>query len=106
MSDLRSALARTKIPPRMWDGIVRYVMHGCSPGHFLTAVVTNDLKSAVMRADDENKLLLWDYVSFFYNHTPTSCWGSQQAFLNWIDKRGWEGSEAIPTAYPMEDDPE
>ena len=35
------------IPDRMMDGIRRYIEQGIHPGHFLTAVIMNDLAEAV-----------------------------------------------------------
>lgn len=73
------------VPERMRPGIIRYVEQGVIPGEFLTAVITNDLKNAVLRADDENVNLLLEYVKFFYNWVPAACWGSQANMAGWID---------------------
>ena len=73
-----------RIPERMRGGITRYIEHGIPPGDFLTAVICNDLREACARADDENRYLLWDYVRFFYNYTPTGCWGSPEKMKVWI----------------------
>ena len=81
---LYNALSVTLIPQRMHDGIVRYITHRIAPGHFLSAVIQNDLKQACSRADDENRHLLWEYVVFFYNHAPMGCWGSVQKFDDWL----------------------
>lgn len=39
-------------------------------GDFLTAVVKNDLKEAVGRADNVNQKQLWVYPTFIYNCAP------------------------------------
>lgn len=75
------------IPVRMMHGIENYVMYGIPPGHFLTAVICNDLKEACARADDENLPNLFAYVAFFYNEMPYECWGSRERMTAWIDRK-------------------
>lgn len=72
------------IPRYMWDAITHYIMEGIGPGHFLTAVISNDLFEAVSRADNTNKHLLDRYIMFFYNYAPTGCWGSPSNFEDWL----------------------
>lgn len=74
------------IPPRMWDVILRYLIERDPPGHFLTAVLMNDLKEAVARGDDENLARLANYVRFFYNHAPAMCWGSEKKVTDWLNR--------------------
>jgi hypothetical protein len=76
-----------RIPERMRGGIIRYIDHGIAPGHFLEAVICNDLKNAVARADDENVKLLQDYVVLLYNYTPSGCWGSRANYEGWIKEK-------------------
>lgn len=68
----------------MMGAIRRYIDHGINPGHFLSAVIDNDLKEAVGRADDENLENLPAFVSYFYNEAPSPCWGSPQNRKEWI----------------------
>lgn len=79
------------IPTRMMGGIQRYVEHGIVPGDFLCAVIQNDLKEAVRKADEENMRNLPAYVSYFYIEAPSECWGSPKHMSQWIkfhqDKR-------------------
>jgi len=81
-------LEATQIPGRMHDSLVRWVTEGRVSGHFLTAVLTNDLKEAVARADDENANALRDYVLFLYNNVPAGCFGSPERVTRWADM--WE----------------
>lgn len=74
------------IPKRMMDELQRYIENRVSPGDFLTAVIQNDLKEAVSRADDENLINLPAYVAFLYNHAPIGCWGSRENFKCWIEE--------------------
>ena len=80
------------IPEYMQGGIIRYYENGLSPGHFLTAVINNDLKEACARADETNKYCLHKYVMWFYNQAPMGSWGHEDATRNWI-KRFHEESD-------------
>lgn len=72
------------IPERMMPSIRRYIDHGVKPCDFLTAVICNDLKEAVGRADDENIGALPAYVRYFYNDAPSNCWGSPETMREWL----------------------
>ena len=82
------------LPERMHGGIRRYIESGISPGHFLTAVICNDLREACGRADDENRRLLFEYVSFFYSHAPRNCWGGPEKYNAWVQHGGLGGMHA------------
>jgi hypothetical protein len=85
---LEEALQRKKIPERMQAGIIKWILIGQMPGHFLSAVIRNDLKEAIARADDENVIGLAAYIHFFYNHAPIGCWGSKEKVLQWEQNGG------------------
>jgi len=82
------------IRDEMMDGLIRYIEHGIPPGHFLSAVLTNDLSEAVSRADEQNLANLPAYIGFLYNEAPSGCWGSPKHFNEWMDARAQERSEA------------
>lgn len=82
------------IPERMMPAIENYITKGINPGHFLTAVICNDFKEAVGRADDENMKNLPAYASYFYHEVPANCWGSKDLFLDWMKKKR-EEREAV-----------
>ena len=71
------------IPAHMHDALRAYVEQRRPPGHFLAAVLSNDLRAAVARADDVNALALRGYVVFLYNYVPMGCWGSPAAVRDW-----------------------
>ena len=75
------------IPEYMYPGILRYVNQRIIPGQFLQAIICNDLIEAVNRADDYNVKILPVYVCFFYNKTPSDCWGSKEKMLQWVKDR-------------------
>lgn len=76
-----------QVPRRMWDSIDRYVIHHARPGSFLTAIICNNLKEAVMFADEENMQNIPAYVNYFYNHAPANCWGSKKIMDKWLEGR-------------------
>ena len=75
------------IPPRMMEGLQRYINSHIKPGSFLLSVLCNDLAEAVMNADDENLGNIPAYVSYLYNKTPRTCWGSEEKVANWLSGR-------------------
>lgn len=81
------------IPPRMMDAIRRYIDHGVLPGEFLIAVISNDLREAVGRADDENRKNLMAFVGYFYNEAPSTCWGSKEIMLKYAEAKETEREE-------------
>jgi len=72
-----------KIPSYMAGGIIRYINDGILPGHFLRAVIENNLFGAVSCADEQNLKNIPAYVGWFYNEAPSSCWGSAEAVTAW-----------------------
>ncbi len=72
------------VPEYMHGGIIRYYENGIPPGDFLTAVIDNDLKEAVGRADDVNVNALKAYVMWFFNQAPMGSWGFTDACSEWL----------------------
>ena len=67
-------------------GIDKYVATGCPTGGFLRAVLSNNLKQAVMYGDAENLADLPEIVRYCYWEIPGACWGSSETVEAWIDK--------------------
>lgn len=74
-----------RIRPDMIDAILRYIDDRIEPGGFLTAVICNDLREAVGRADDGNLANLPAFVAYFYNEAPSNCWGSKEKMDAWLE---------------------
>lgn len=74
-----------RIRPDMLDAIRRYIDDRIEPGHFLAAVICNDLNEAVGRADDGNLSNLPAFVAYFYNEAPSQCWGSKEQMGAWLE---------------------
>ena len=81
--ETKQAMADCGIPEYMRGGIVRYYENGLPPGDFLSAVIDNDLKEAIGRADGTNRNLLWNYIRWFYNWAPSGTWGFEGAVTKW-----------------------
>ena len=74
-----------KAPEKFRHAFARYIEHGMPPGGFLIAVISNDLEGACGRGDDESRTMLFDLVSWLYNWAPSTCWGSEEKFQDWIE---------------------
>jgi len=66
----------------------RYIDVGCPVGGFLRAVISNDLREAVGRADERNISNLPAYVVWLYNEAPSGASGSPEAYQLWLGHRG------------------
>lgn len=72
------------LPDHIVGGVTRYIEDGIKPGGFLCAVISNDLKGAVARADHINIQAIPNIVAWFYNNAPKECWGSEDNFNIWL----------------------
>lgn len=75
-----------EVPLQLRDGILRYVDHGIRPGHFLCAVISNDLREACAGGDSQCLDGLNAVVGWFYMEAPGECWGSAERLNAWIKK--------------------
>ena len=73
-----------KVPRHLHYGIERYVNHHQKAGHFLTAVVENDLSRAIACADEHSLHALPAVVAWLYNEAPSGCWGSKKKVKEWL----------------------
>jgi len=85
---LMEGMKETGIPEYMRDGLLSYVLHGLPPGGFLKAVLANDLKGAVNRADMNNLNAIERYVDFLHKYAPSDCWGNLGKVNSWFEKCG------------------
>lgn len=79
-----SYLVKTGISEHLHGGLVRYLVYRIRPGSFLTAVLENDLKTAVAKADSISRQMLPELVDFLYRLAPRKCWGSVEAVDAWV----------------------
>lgn len=73
-----------KIPQGILDGLHRYQTYGIMPGGFLSAVLENDLMSAVMLADEKSQEAFFEIVHYVYHELPYACHGSKEKIVSWI----------------------
>jgi hypothetical protein len=78
------AMGHNGIPEYMHQGLLDYVRHGLAPGHFLWAVLSNDLMEAFGRADPNNRDAMQSYVMFLYNIMPGGSHGSDEKVMRWV----------------------
>jgi hypothetical protein len=72
------------LPRDLRAGLIRYVSQGVTPGHFLCAVLDNDLTEAVGRADSPQRLTeLTSVIGWLFNYAPPPCYGSKAKRLAW-----------------------
>ena len=71
------------IEERFKEAIDAWVHDGRPMGHFLTAVLSNDLREAIGRGDDAAIDNLPHIVAYLYNDCPSMCWGSTERVDKW-----------------------
>lgn len=75
------------MPPRFKDSLDLYVEKRLQPGGFLAAVLCNDLKESVSRADEEALACIPHIVAYLYNDVRADCWGSPEKYRAWLAGR-------------------
>ena len=68
----------------MTESIDRYVEGGVPTGSFLEAVISNDLREAMGRADETSRVIVFEIVSYLHNEVPGGCWGTPEAYREWL----------------------
>lgn len=71
------------LPFYMQDGMRGHIEQRRPVGTFLTAVLSNDLYTAVRHADDTNRDLLHVYVNWLYMNAPPGSYGSAEQVQAW-----------------------
>jgi len=78
------------VPEHTIGSIDRYIDQRIEPGGFLRAVLENNLKEAMGRADSINREALFDIVAYLYNCVPTTCWGSPEKVKDWLEEGNYD----------------
>ncbi len=86
----------TLLPGHIRSRVQLYIERGHSVGGFLRAVICNDLKGAMGRADEINRERLHDIVRFFYNEVPGDSWGSHEKMVAWVEHNGMQRWQSYP----------
>ena len=74
------------IPIQIKESLQRYVVYGLDCGHFVEAVLRNDLIDAITRADAENLRLIHQIIIYCLNALPSTCWGTPEKVAEWKKK--------------------
>ncbi len=61
-----------------------YILRGVPVGSFLEAVISNDLREAMGRADEGSRANLFGLVRYLHNDCPGGCWGSPERYSEWM----------------------
>ena len=69
---------------KMVPAIKRYVENHIEPGHFLTALFSNDLMRTFARADETNGSLIREWVVWMWNDMPPNMVGSKEYVKAWV----------------------
>ncbi len=90
-------------------GLLEWCESARAPGDFLCAVLSNDLKDAVSRADYDSIKAIKGIVVLLNNKFPATCWGSPDALATWkggytTGPRGIEPLLAMRLAAAIDDD--
>lgn len=73
------------------ESLRAYMWTGRPTGGFLRAVLENDLKQTVMRADHENIHAIPAIVAIMYNELPAQAQGNAERVDMWIQRGGVNG---------------
>lgn len=82
--DRQLTALEARIPTLLLEGLQRYAEHRIPAGGFLTAVLENNLKEAVQRADLQSQRSLTAIVMYCNNYLPRGSWGSPAAVRAWL----------------------
>jgi hypothetical protein len=77
------ARASFVIPPAIKAAIDAWATEAKPAGAFVSAVLRNDLRTAVATAEPASLAALGEIVRYVYHHCPGICWGSTRAVSEW-----------------------
>jgi hypothetical protein len=78
------AEGRELVPDHLWPGLERYFVKRVRPGQFLVALLSNDLREAVGRADPVSFAALPDLLRFLCTFAPRGSHGHARAVDQWL----------------------
>lgn len=70
-------------------------------GVFLRNLISNDLSGTFTYADDADLPRIHSYFLYLYNEAPSNCWGSPDAYRNWLTVFNPEYGHAEPEGAPL-----
>jgi hypothetical protein len=87
----RMGLTDFRFSAHLVESLEDYVRTGRPVGSFLEAVISNNLKDAVMFADARNICNLPAFASYMYNNMPAPSQGSRERYRAWVERGGLAG---------------
>lgn len=78
------------MPIALAESLERYINERVETGGFLSAVLENNLREAVIRADLESARALPEIVKWLVYNAPWNCWGSVDRVQMWLAGVGKE----------------
>ena len=84
---LLESLRQSGVAEHLHEGLVNYVNQYIQPGDFLMQVLSNDLRGAFERGDEESIASLRALVLWLYNEAPANCWGRPSVVTAWLARR-------------------
>jgi len=91
-----------KIPPSVLHAIQRYVATGTGTGHFVEAVMRNDLFDAMACADAGSLAAFREIIWYVYGELDGRCWGPKRVksaeVEKWREQQGTVGMEMAQEA--------
>lgn len=88
------------IPKNIYEGIKNYIEERLPPGHFVSAVLENNLSEAVAYADPTSLAYLKPIVQFVFNDLPSPAWGSRSIVRDWLEAEN-DGTLITGTLEPL-----
>lgn len=77
-----------EVPSHLRPGLERYIKDGIRPGGFLSAIIANDLREAVLRAATVATFeSILGIVKFLCFECPDPSHGSPEKFEAWINRK-------------------
>jgi hypothetical protein len=94
VAHLKQRLVEDRVPEHLHKGLIAYLTARRPMGGFLTAVVQNDLASAMFQADEESLAGLRNVLRFLTNRVPAHAYGSRAAVVAWLS-----ASDPVPELF-------
>lgn len=82
-NELQDKMEEAGVASHLRAGLARYLVDHVKPGGFLSAVLKNDLATAVMHADEFSLANIREVVAFLKTMAPPDSWGSQEKVAKW-----------------------
>jgi hypothetical protein len=88
IAEMEAAMEPYGVPQHLRNGLARYILHGIRPGGFLDALLVNDLRLSVHRADAESLRAIPQVLEFLHWNAPSACYGTPQRHDAWMERGG------------------